>query len=100
MSVWCSFLVEVEVLYAHYLKRAIIPWHRAHTLSNADTLLPPILLPENQSKIQLLTFILVRGKKKKKELKQLGLIEALFFRIADLQIQHKLGTNKKKNPST
>ena len=52
------------------LKRAIIPWHRAYILSSADTLLPPILLPEKQSKIQLLIFTLVR---KKKKLKQLGL---------------------------
>ena len=43
-------------------KRTIIPWHCAHTLSSADTLLPPILLPENQNKNQLLIFILVSTK--------------------------------------
>jgi len=43
-------------------KRTIIPWHRAHALSSADTLLPPILLPEKQIKIQLLIFTLVSTK--------------------------------------
>jgi len=52
-------------------KRAIIPWHCAHTLSNDDTLLPPILLSEKQNKNQLLIFTLVCTKcqtvKKKKK---------------------------------
>ena len=45
-------------------KRAIFPWHCAHTLSSADILLPPILLPEKQNKNQLLIFTLVTAKKK------------------------------------
>jgi hypothetical protein len=82
------------------LKRAIIPWHRAHTLSNADTLLPPILLPENQSKIQLLTFILVRGKKKKR-VKKTGFDKTIKLKKSKQKNKtKKRKKKKKKNPST
>ena len=52
-------------------KRAIFPWHCAHTLSSTDILLPPILLPEKQNKNQLLIFTLVITKSRtvKKKIK-------------------------------
>ena len=56
------FLQKLKSFMCTILKRAIIPWHRAYILSSADTLLPPILLPENQNKIQLFIFTLVSTK--------------------------------------
>jgi hypothetical protein len=77
-------------------KCAIIPWHCAHTLSSADILLHPILLPEKQNKNQLLLFTLVSTKcqtiKKKKKTFNINLeaagFEPLFFRIADQHASH------------
>jgi len=43
-------------------KRAIFPWHCAHTLSSVHLLLPHILLPEKQNKNQLLIFTSVTTK--------------------------------------
>jgi hypothetical protein len=60
-------------------KRATFPWHCAHTLSSADTLLPPILLPEKQNKNQLLIFTLVITKSQTVKKK--------------LKLQHKLGSS-------